>query len=257
MGSTKNRSDTIPLHNKWSKYILIFLAALVTVLIVWCICMIVGSLGSVKNITVIGESPYSDEHIIAVSELEVGMKIKYVDTRDIEDSVLDVLPCLSSVSVKKKLGGNIDINITSENIKYVADISGDRYVMSDDFRVLYEYGRIESEHIPLSVAMPDIKRAIVGKTIEFFDDSTYIDEFIGVLEESALNEKITFIDFSSKYALEILYDDKYTVRFGSLENIELKLEKVYLIMQDSALDGESKAIIDVSDISHPTVKLLT
>lgn len=257
MDNTEKSSALPSAHNKWSKYVLALFIALFIVLIIWCVCIIVGSMGTVKNITVQGESIYSDEHIIAACGLELGMKNKQVDTKASEKMILKFLPCISSSTVKKKLGGNVIICVTSENIKYSSNISNEYFVMSDSFKVLYASGTVAPENIPLEISLPDIKQAIVGEEIKFYDDISYINEFIGILEESDLNAGITFIDFSNKYALELVYKNKYSVRFGSLDNVDLKLQKIYLIMDDIALTEETKAIIDVSDISHPTVKVLS
>ena len=257
MNDTKHFNTSHSNHNKWSKYVLIILAAFVLILVIWCVCMMIGSFGTVKNITVQGETPYSDEHIIAVSNIEQGIKFKHIDSQAVENAILDFLPCISNVSVKKKVSGEVIVSVTPEKIGYVANISGERYVMSDKFRVLCLYGDVEFENDPLNVALPDIKRAIVGQTIEFFDNSDFINDFLEVLGSSQLTDEVTFVDFSDKYNLRVHYKDKYTICFGDLENINLKLQKVYMIMEDTALDSEYKAIIDVSDVSHPTVKLLS
>ena len=255
MSDTKHFSTSQVTHNKWSKYILIILAALLLILSIWCVCMMIGSFGTVKNITVQGEAPYSDERIIAVSGIERGIKIKHIDSQDAENAILDFLPCIANVSVKKKASGEVVISVTPEKIGYAANISGDRYVMSDEFRLLCLYGDVEFESAPLDVALPDVKRAIVGQTIEFYDNSDFIGDFLKVLKSSQLIDGITFVDFSDKYNLNVLYEDKYTICFGDLENINLKLQKVYMIMEDVAREDGAKAIIDVSDVSHPTVKL--
>ena len=257
MNGTNHFNTSHANHNKWSKYILIILAAIVLILVIWCVCMMIGSFGTVKNITVQGETPYSDERIIAVSDIEQGIKLKHIDSQAVENSILDFLPCISDVSVKKKASGEVIISVTPEKIGYVANISGEHYVMSDEFRVLCLYGDVEFEKTPLEVALPDVKRAIVGQTIEFYDNSEFINDFLEVLESSQLTDEVTFVDLSNKYNLSVLYKNKYTICFGDLENINLKLQKVYMIMEDTALNGENKAIIDVSDISHPTVKLLS
>ena len=257
MSDTKHFETSHVAHNKWSKYILIVLAALVLILSIWCICVMIGSFGTVKNITVQGEAPYSDERIIAVSDIEQGIKIKHIDSRDVENAILDFLPCIADVSVKKKASGEVIISVTPEKIGYVANISGDRYVMSDELRILCLYGDVEFDKEPLNVALPYVKRAIVGEKIEFYDNSDFIGDFFEMLESSHLIDSVTFADFSDKYNLNVLYEDKYTICFGDLENINLKLQKVYVIMEDVARDGKGKAIIDVSDVSHPTVKLLS
>lgn len=257
MSDIKHRNTSGSVHNKWSKYILIFFAALLLILIIWCVGVVIGALATVKNITVQGESPYSYEHIVAVSDIEPGMKMKQIDSRATENAILDNLPCISDVSVKKKAGGEVIIDITPEKVVYVASISGERYVMSDEFRVLCLQGEVVLEHSLLEIAFPEIKRAIVGQKIEFYDDSEYIDDFLEVIGGSELAAGTAFIDCSDKYGLKLLYENKYTVCFGDLENISLKLQKVHMIMQDSALGGENKAIIDVSDVAHPTVKLLS
>ena len=245
------------IHNKWSKYILIFLAALIVILVIWCICLVIGSIGTVKNITVQGEVPYADEHIIAVSNIEQGAKIKHIDFRNVEETILECLPCISNVSVKKKADGEVVIRVTPEEIRYVANICGQRYVMSDKFRVLCIYGDVALEKDLLEIALPTVKRAIIGQTIEYFDDSKYIDDLVDILIGTKLSDGINFVDFSDKYNLKLLYKNKYNICLGDLDDINLKLQKVYMILEDDMLAGDNKAIIDVSDISHPTVKILS
>ena len=257
MGEKNHCSTGSSGHNKWSKYILIFVSSLVLILVIWCVCMMIGSLGVVKNITVRGDTPYSVDRIVAVSGIERGMKIKKVNSKNIKNNILEILPCISDVSVKKKVGGEVIVDVTSEEIRYVANISDERYVMSDEFRVLCLEGTVNFDSFPLEVSLPDVKRAIVGQTVEFFDDGNFINDFIEIIDSSKLSDGVTFIDFSNKYNLKLLYEDKYTVCFGDLGDINLKLQKVYMIMDDASLKDQKKAIIDVSDVAHPTVKLLS
>ncbi|MBQ9080512.1 MAG: FtsQ-type POTRA domain-containing protein [Clostridia bacterium] len=243
-----------PEHRRLSRYILAVVAALLLLLVIWGICTVVGAFATVGKIVVKGESPYAEDRIIAVSGIETGMRKNKINAEVAETEILNNLPCISEVNIRKKLGGVIEIRITSENVRYLTSIADDYYVVSDSFRLLGLSGTVAANDSIVMISLPFVKRAIVGQRIEYYEDTEYIGEFVSVLEDSELDGGIDSIDVSDKYKLEVLYDGKYTIRIGELKNMDEKLRMIYLMLEDEVLSEGIAAIFDVSDISKPTIQ---
>ena len=253
--NTINNYKKIPTeHRRSSRYILAVLVTILFLLIIWGICLAIGSFVEVKQIIVEGKSPYSESQIIAVSGIEVGVKKKSIDIKETESDILKKLHYISDVKIKKKIGGVILIAVTSDQVSYVTDIANDYFVMSDSFRILGLAGDISFDEEPVFINLPRVKQAMIGSSVVFYEDLEYIDQFLDIINDSLLENHITSVDVSDRYNISIIYDDCYEIRFGELKNIDVKLRKLDLILTGDILDGVEKAIIDVSDTSNTIVK---
>ena len=240
-------------HRRESKYILTAFVVVLFLLVVWGICIVAGSFSEVKKITVNGDSPYSENQIIAVAGIQKGSKLNRIDSRKSESDILDNLTYIVDVKIKKKLGGNVVIDVTSDQASYISNISNDYFVMSDNFRVLGYAGDFVLDDSTVFIELPPVKKALVGDDVIFYEDTSYIFEFIDIMSGSSIAHGIISFDVSDRYNLSVVYDDCYVIRFGEMKDMDAKLRKLDVVLNSDAMAGLDKAIIDISDISAPSV----
>ena len=247
-----NKSN-ISVHHKASKYILAAVFAALFLLVVWGICIVAGTFSDIEQIVVDGNSPYSDSQIIAVSGIVVGSKTKALDADRAERDILNNLTYVADVKIKKRGGGQVIIRITPAQPAYISNISNEYYVISNDFKVLGIAGDIVLEQEPWFIKFPLIKRSLVGTEVVFYEDVSYIDEFIDIIQASPIAQSITSVDVSDKYNLSVIYDGCHIIRFGEIKDMDAKFRKLDMVLNsDMAADLES-AIIDISNVSNPII----
>lgn len=241
-------------HSRASRVILAVMIAAVILLVVWAISAVAGALAVVKSVGIVdtaGNSPYSEAQVSEAAGVSVGMRKNDFDTAEAEAAVLEKLPFVSRVEVRKRAGGKVEITLTCQTPKYAATIAGEQYLLSEDMRVL---GIGASGEGILPLELPRVRRAIAGQTVSFFEDSGYIGETLGTLYASPLADRLDSVDLSDRYSVRLLYGDRFTVRLGDTSDMESKLETAARLISDASLADSPQATIDVSDLRHPTVR---
>lgn len=241
-------------HSRTSKIILGVLLATIILLIVWAVSAVCGAMATVKEISVVGQGdaiPYSDADVIRAAGLEVGMRRRDVDATSVAELIEQRLPYVKRATVKKRLGGAVELNLECQSPKYSVEIAEQTYLLSEDLRVLGSGGEA-SDVMPLR--LPRVKRALLGEPLELYDDTKYITELLDALYASPLAERLDSVDAADRYALRILYNDSITVKLGDMSELAQKLELAARLLKEDSMAGLDQAIIDVSDISRPTVR---
>lgn len=241
-------------HSRASKIIFGALTAAIILLVVWAVSAVCGALATVKEISVIEQGdtvPYSDDDVIRAAGIEVGMRRRNVDTDAVAGRIEQELPYVKSATVKKRLGGVVELYLECQSPKYSVEIAERTYLLSEDLRVL-GLGTAVSGVMPLS--LPHVKRALLGEQLELYEDAKYITELLAALYSSPLAEGLNSVDAADRYALRILYGDSITVKLGDMSELAQKLEITVRLLEDDSMAGLDQAIIDVSDISRPTVR---
>jgi len=253
MKDKRNNFTSTTEHRRGSKYILAVIAAILFLLIVWCVCLVAGAFSQIKQIVVEGDSPYLESRIIAVSGIQEGSRSRSVDFDEARSDILNNLTYISEVKIKNKIGGKVIIKVTSDQASYITNISNDYFVISDDFRVLGSAGDVTLEAEPQFINLPTVKKAMIGSGIEFYGDSSYISEFIDIINNSSIAAFVTSIDVSDKYNIRVMYNDQHVVRFGEIKDMDTKLRKLNMILNSDVMNGMEKSIIDISNASDPKI----
>ncbi len=240
-------------HYRGSKYILAILAAILFLLVVWCICLVAGAFSEIKQVVVEGEAPYPDSRIIAVSGIQEGSKNRTVDFDEARLDILDKLTYISDVKIKRKVGGKVIIKVTSDSASYITNISNDYFVISDDFRILGFAGDVTLETEPQFIKFPTVKKAMIGSDVVFYEDTSYVSEFINIINNSSIFAAVTSIDVSDKYSVSVVYNDQHIVRFGEIKDMDTKLRKLDRVLNSDVMSGLEKSIIDISNASDPSI----
>lgn len=212
----------------------------------------------VGDITVEGSAYYSDGSIIKCSGIEVEQSLFAFNEAEIRKRMIDRYPYIKDVHIKRRIPSSVVIYITEDTPSYYVKISEEYFVLSDTLRVLEYTSRIDdlNRHIGIKcLRLSHISRAITGQQMQFTDDDYYdtIVNALAVMNTSTLFDNISLFNFSDKFALYFVYDNRFKVIYGTDDDIMIKLELAREIINsfdEGVADGsKSKGTIDVQDIT--------
>ena len=210
----------------------------------------------VTNIVVKGESPYTNEKIIDLSDVEIGDYSYSFDKEDIEAKILNAAPYLREVRVYR-IFTRLVIDVKADVAKYylrISDKTNEYYILSDDLRVLECSSNIASikEKELIYLELPHLAICSVGRFIEYDEPEKcgYVKENLDYFSSKEYKNAITAIGLSSRF--DDCYVDFYgkcRVIFGKPENIEMKIKKATYILANFSEDESVRYLI--IDVSNP------
>jgi cell division protein FtsQ len=211
----------------------------------------------VKKIVVEDNSIYSAEQIIKYSGIEVGDELLALDINEAIDNILDACPYVDSISISNESISTIRITVKEKgNLMYTA-FNGKYVAFDSSFHVLSEAEDEAAYAGLLSVELPPIAALSVGGTMYFANAETnmdYVGELLEKLDEAGVLDEVTSIDFSKKFQVSYVMNEKCLVELGRVGELDTKLMLVKEILSTKE-QGNAYAIVNVSSTEKPTYRL--
>ncbi len=232
-------------------YVFLFLAVSLVFLAV-CVAVFLN----VETVSVNGIERYTYEQIIEYVPIEIGDNIYSFDSDKIEENIMQALPYIGEVEIKRDLPTTVVINITEKKPYYAAELAGDTYLMSADLKVLEKLPDTSAESTGLAtLSLTSVRHCIVGNTLQFVDERTTdaLMELYNSFEENFINTKIKGVDVRSRFDIYIDYDNRFQVYLGDTDNIDIKIRFLVGIIDE--LEEGTKGKIDISDHREAAVAL--
>ncbi len=220
--------------------------------------LIILPLFRVKTIVVEGNSYYSAEQIIAASGIEPGQEILGIDVDAVCQAIWSECLYVNEIGVGKGLSTITIVISERENVMYT-EFNGDYYSLDSNFRVLERADEESAFSEFLKVELPQIRSLQIGKPLNFEKkdmDLSYIGELIETLEAEGSLENVTFLDFSKKYSVSYVMDNTCRVEIGRVDDLSAKLAIIDGILELKGDLGGMSAVVDVTNLSKPTFRLL-
>ncbi len=210
----------------------------------------------VKDISVTGNSVYTDEEIITASGIEEKVNMFSFSGKTVEQSIKDALPYVGSVTVKRDLPSGVVIEIEEEKAVMYTVLNGDYYLLSDELTVLSVSSKLSS--VPggaIKLITGSVNRCLVGQALTFMDERTRdsILEMYAILSENEMEYNIREIDITSRFDISMQYTDRFRVYIGDMDNFDLKIPFLAKVIDE--LYEDDKGSIDLSSYKEATVAL--
>lgn len=210
----------------------------------------------VKEISVTGNSVYSDEEILAATEIEMGDNIFSFSKKELTSRITDSMPYVGDVVIKRELPSGISIEVKEKKAVMYTYINGDYYLLSDELTVLSATDKLSG--VPTSaikLVTGTVDRCLVGQTLTFMDTRTYdsVLEMYSVLKQNEMDYYIREIDIKSRFDISMQYTDRFDVYIGDMDDFELKIPFLAKVIDE--LYEEVKGSIDLSSYKEATVSL--
>ena len=234
---------------------LISVALICAVFIVMCV-VVYRLLFVISDIKAEGFERYTSNEIVRASGVVKGDHLYSFSSKEVGQLMMLRCPEISEVDVERTPPGEIVFKVTEEKPAFYADFYGEYRLIGPTLRILGSVTENDAkEKKCVKLVLPDISRANAGLTPDFADlrDDSYIYETTGALLESDLSDRAGTLNLSDKYNITLTVDGKYIIKLGNSESISTKLRIATAVLKDEMFSKDTKATIDVTDLSQTSV----
>jgi cell division protein FtsQ len=224
----------------------------------------------ISEVNIEGESAYSADEIMQAGNIEIGVNLTGFDKKRAETAVMDSLPRLDGVEIKRIFGFPSKISVTVEGAEKSFNVPN-----SDGYLEVSRNGRIIG-------AEPQIPQGLIMNGLLPFSsqDSPKVGDYIklepavsedenpggieqvkvqlafelcGLIEKHELVQ-VGQVDVSDKFDIKMLYDGgRIEIRLGAPSALDEKLAVAANIITNEIADAE-KGILRVSNPNKATFK---
>lgn len=207
----------------------------------------------IKEITVSDSEYYTSYDIIKTSELEIGKSIFTCNNTKIEQALCLRHPYISKAKVKKVFPTTVSITVEEKDGAMYVQLLNDGYALNSEMKVL---GRIKHSDNKIEVRTNGVKRCMVGEQVVFEQerDRKLAEELYSALCSTGLDDKVTYMDVSDRFDINLNYDYRFDVYIGDEDAILHKIKILEKVVADFPLDGgkisinnNGRAIIALAD----------
>lgn len=201
-----------------------------------------------EKIIVTGETRYSHDEIISVSQIETGENIFLCDKSTASKKIVDAFPFVAEANVSFVIPNAITIEIVEEVPSYVVGYSDGYYIIGENGRILEKTAE-NYDNLPV-VQGTEMTTNVIGEYADFTDENitSILSQLVNVLEAYEF-DNVTVIDISDTAKIKFVYDDRIVVVIGYPEDISYKVKTAQTIINEK-LDpnntGLIKGTLDVS-----------
>lgn len=190
----------------------------------------------IKKIAVAGNEKVESNKIILLSSIQEGENIFKISTRDAKKNIM-TLPYVKDVEVKRNLPKEIKIKIEERKEKMrIKDISS--FIILDEEGYILDNVDDKNEKLTEIIGFK-IKNKTNGENV-FIDNKEDLKvKFISQSQDLKMLSKFKHINMEDDENINILSFDNIEVVFGTIDNVEYKLnmlDKVFKDIDEKKLD---------------------
>lgn len=213
-------------------YSALTVAAFTVIGLIVCLCF----LFDLKDVTVNGVTLYTNEQILAVGGVQTGSNLIRTNTDVIEKRLLDTLPYVEEVSVKKDYPNSLRITVKEAEKCAEIENSGRYCVISKKGVLLEVDNTVRDTSLPLVTGF-DIKEPKINTPVVSNDagKAKVLLQLIEDIEKCGLR-KINEINISERTDLFLKYDGRIDIQLGSSLDMEYKLDSIKAVIDNKLID---------------------
>ena len=209
----------------------------------------------IGEIRITGNRIYTNERILEHIAFKEGDNLFSFDAEKAESTLRKNLPYIGAVRIERKMPSVVIITVEERTEDLALRMGEETYLLSGDLQVLARMtgSEVVSNIATLYTGM--VGRCIVGESLTFPDRraEANLKELYACLKENNLQKKVKSIDFTSRFDITVNYDDRFTVYFGSADNLDIKVRFLVAILE--RLGSGEKGYINLSDAREAAVRL--
>lgn len=207
-------------RNKLRKFF-IWLSVAIVIAAVGVVLSLTAFFG-IENITVSGNSRYTEEEILNQCIINTGENLFLADTKSASEMLELNLPYIYTAEIKRKLPSTIELVITEAEPSYYIENKDKTFILLDDnFKVL-ETGAEKGSGIAVKKAK--VTEASAGRQIVFEDGDT--GECLKKLSQAVRDnyiDEITAIYSNNISDNYVVYDNRIEFKLGTCDDLEHKI----------------------------------
>lgn len=203
----------------------------------------------IESIQVNGTSRYSAEQIIGASGIKTGENLFLAKTGQAARSIEQKLPYLAFASVSRKIPAQIVITVQEAKPAGAMEYEGKYVVLATDGKVMELDDRIP-ENCP-SIKGVKLSGAEPGKAIVFADSTqkSVYESLVSAITQTGF-EKITQIDLTQSYKIQITYDNRIVMNLGSGSDFIYKLRFGKTILDQQGIKQDERGVLNLSIVTE-------
>lgn len=207
----------------------------------------------IQKITIVGESPYTDEYIIEASGISIGENTFFVNKFAAIAKIFAKCPYIDQITMRRHLPSTLEISVTKCEGIAMFEFGGENYIIDINGKILgkKEEGD-ETKYIEILNGEP--QSGEIGKYINFLQkekEKTLLN-ILPVLKKYDIIKETKNIDLAKLYNLTFAYKERFVVAIGSGEKIEEKIK--LLLAVEEKLGPAERGTIDISDTEYVFVQ---
>lgn len=216
----------------------------------------------VSDMQVTGKTRYKAEDIIGTSGVQEGDNLFFLHSKTIVQSLQNTYPYLDTVQIKRHLPGTMEIAVTERTPLICVKAGDGQYYVDKQGKVLEKISGTPKSSV-ITVVGAGVKTLQVGEMLEGTPDtgtkngngsnastgSKYekihaVLEMLNLFDSYEMLDAVRSVDITKSFDVKLNYDDRYTIEFGTLDDLEYKIQFLKAILKRD--DLPETGIIDLS-----------
>lgn len=224
---------------------LVALCLFVVFSVLWGICFLLSKIFSIKNISIQGDSGYSDSEVISASGLDTGSDMLFLNSKDVESKIYMSFPNIDEVKVSKKFPNKLVISLESATPAYYLETENEYLVISSKNKLLMRALDLPEGIVGIVGLEADIKKT--GK-IEYKNAELehLVEEILNLFKDKGI-ENINEVDISDLQNITLMYDNRIRINIGNSDDMDYKILTVKEIINDKISKTE-KGTLNLKDL---------
>nr|WP_319487503.1 FtsQ-type POTRA domain-containing protein [uncultured Caproiciproducens sp.] len=241
--SPQRRTDTRKRHRR--RCLLLFYIFMFIAVVVGAVVISLTVLFKIETIEVSGTSRYSAEAIVQAANIKKGENLFLANTKNAAASIQQKLPYIGAAKVSRRLPAKILIEVKEEAISGAMEYKGKYAVVSVNGKVLELTDKMPG-NCPAIKGL-SLSKIEVGKNI-VYGDTTQQDTFKSLTTAISSNklDKITEIDLSNSYKIQIIYDGRIIMNLGLPSDFDYKIRFAKSILDEGKIKDNEKGTLNLS-----------
>lgn len=204
----------------------------------------------VARVDLSGATRYTAEEIIETSEIKVGDNLFGVNKFAVKEKILSDYPYIEDIKITRRLPDTFVFAVTERTPCGYIEANDCKWIIDSKGFLLERVEKEEEIALAAIVSGEELMAPVAGSEITWqtAEKKNALVTMLSALREKNMLEKVNKADVSTLYALQFVYEGRFTVNIGSIENIEKKLNMFEVVLPQLAPTDRGQ--INLSNISE-------
>ncbi len=200
----------------------------------------------VSGIEVSGSSLYTQEELIAASEIQIGDNMFAINKFDVANKILREFPYVGEIKIRRRLPDTFTFEITERKRAAFFQQEKFRWLIDKNGYILESIAPEQAVAAPQVVGLTLMAPTPGTKIALGEEDGIYpLTALLAALENGGMIEKTGQIDVTKLYNLTATYDNRFLIEFGTQEELDKKIRMLTAVLKQ--LEPTDRGTINISD----------
>lgn len=221
------------------------------VLIILSVLFGISIFFKIDEITVGGNSRYSNEAIIAATGLEVGDNLYWFNKNRIIDKLLAEFSYIDGVLIRRGVPDTVMITITeSEPLAYIRS-AGSYWLVNAELKLLE---KVSSPGEAMEIVGLELLEPEAGSQVAVAEEDSLklsqLRQLLRALSGYAFFVQVNQVDVSIVSSPSFRYDNRLTVNIGDTSDIDYKMKYFNVILGEIGLDEAGTVLFTETGVAR-------